>query len=156
MQLSQQGLDFLKRRESLRLESYPDIAGVWTIGYGTIRIKGRAVTRGMKCTLQQAEEYLLDDCREFIEVVNDATANRTLSQNEFDSLVSFTYNVGSGGFLSSSLCRAVRFGTPVVEDLFTRWCKVRDPRTKQLVVSRGLFNRRVMEWQMYSQGVYAR
>lgn len=155
MQLSQQGLDFIKRRESLRLVAYKDIAGVWTIGYGTIRIKGRPVMYGMTCTEEQAEEYLRDDCAEYVHAVNTGTANVTLTQNQFDACVSFAYNVGSGGFLSSSLLKAIRNGHPVAEDLFTRWSKVRDPKTGQLVVSRGLFNRRVMEFQMYSLGVYA-
>lgn len=154
MEISQQGIDFLKRRESLRLKSYKDSAGVWTIGYGTIRIKGRPVTANMTCTETQAEEWLWDDCRDVVETVNKAVGDLGLTQNQFDSLVSFTYNVGNGGFLTSTLLKVIRARGPVVQDLFTRWCKVRDPRTGQLVVSRGLYNRRVMEYQMYALGEY--
>lgn len=154
MEISQSGLDFIKRRESLRLKAYRDIAGVWTIGYGTIVVKGRAVRPGQTCTEPQAEEYLRDDCAEFVETVNKALVGMPVTQNQFDSLVSLSYNIGSGGFLSSTLLKVLRSGGVVTQDHFTRWSKVRDPRTGQLVMSRGLYNRRVMEWQMFSMGVY--
>lgn len=154
MDLSQNGLDFIKRRESLRLKAYQDIAGIWTIGYGTIRVKGHAIYAGMTCTEPQAEEWLRDECQEFVDTINRALSGIMLTQNQFDSLVSLTYNIGSGGFLTSTLLKVLRAGGQVVQDHFTRWSKVRDPRTGQLVVSRGLYNRRLMEWQMYSLGVY--
>jgi lysozyme len=154
MEFSQQGLDFLKRREALRLTSYKDSAGIWTIGYGTIRIHGRPVTAGMTCTQEQAEEYLREDVADTVESVAKSLHGLPITQNQFDSLVSFTYNVGSGGFLTSTLLKMIRAGQPVVQDYFTRWSKVRDPRTKQLVVSRGLYARRVMEFRMFTLGVY--
>ena len=154
MQFSQQGIDFLKRRESLKLTAYKDSAGVWTIGYGTIRINGRPVLPGDTCTQEQAEEYLWDELHGTIETVDKAVASVTVTQNQFDSLVSFAYNVGNGGLLTSTLLKAIQARTPVIADFFLRWNKVRDPKTGQLVVSQGLTNRRMMEWQMYSLGVY--
>ena len=155
MEFSQQGLDFLKRREALKLKSYKDIAGVWTIGYGTIRIKGVPVHAGMTCTPEQAEEWLRVECRGTVTAANKALLGVTLTQNQFDSLVSFAYNVGSGGLLTSTLLKVIRAGGPVAQDLFTRWSKIRDPRTQQLIVSVGLYNRRIMEYQIYTLGVYA-
>lgn len=155
MDISQDGLDFIKRRESLAFKAYQDVAGVWTIGYGTIRIGGRPVRADDTCTEVQAEQWLRDECEGFVDVINRALTGIVLAQNQFDSLVSFTYNVGSGAFLSSTLLKVLRAEQPVIQDYFTRWCKARDPKTGQLVTVQGLLNRRVMEWQIYSLGVYA-
>lgn len=108
----------------------------------------------MTCTQDQAEEYLWADVRDTVDTVAKALHSLPITQNQFDSLVSFTYNVGSGGFLTSTLLKMMRAGQPIVQDYFTRWSKVRDPRTGQLVVSRGLYARRVMEFRMFTLGVY--
>jgi lysozyme len=154
MDLSQNGLEFIQRRESLSYSAYQDIAGVWTIGYGTIQIDGVPVRPGQTCTAEQASSWLHADCQASINVISRATAGIVLAQNQFDSLVDFAYNVGNSGFLSSTLLKMIQARQPVVADYFTRWCKARDPKTGQLVVSQGLLNRRNMEWQMYSLGVY--
>ena len=155
MQLSQDGLDFIKRREALFLKAYRDVAGIWTIGYGTIRINGRAVQPGDTCTEEQAAQWIADECAVHEDALNRALANVTLAQNQFDSLVSMSYNIGSAGILSSTLVKTIQAGGTVIQDYFTRWSKARDPKTGQLVVVQGLLNRRMMEWQMYSIGVYA-
>lgn len=153
MQLSQDGLDFIKRRESLFLSAYKDVAGIWTIGYGTIRINGRAVRQGDVCTEKQASYWIADECESHIDALNQALANVTLAQNQFDSLVSMSYNIGSAGILSSTLIKTIQTGGTVIADYFTRWSKARV--NGQLVTVQGLLNRRNMEWQMYSIGVYA-
>ena len=53
MNVSQKGIDLIKKYEGLRLEAYLCPAGVWTIGYGHTA----GVGKGMKITAEQAEEY---------------------------------------------------------------------------------------------------
>ncbi len=61
MQISQKGLDLIKKFEGLYLTAYLDPAKIVTIGYGTIRYpNGQKVQWGDEITEQQAEAYLLD------------------------------------------------------------------------------------------------
>lgn len=99
MHVSQAGLDLIKSFEGY-LDRMPDgscraylcPADVWTIGWGCTE----GVTEGLVWTRQQAEEGLR---RELIKHENAIKKLVTvdLNQNEFDALVSFTYNVGAGG-----------------------------------------------------------
>lgn len=114
------GLALLKEIEGLKLQAYQDTGGVWTIGYGTTRIDGKPVTPGLKITQPQAEEYLKRDVIRFESDVRNVI-KVPLTQNQFDSLVVFTYNLGGGNLLKSTLARFINAGKPIVEDLFTRW-----------------------------------
>ena len=58
MKISKQGIDFICRREELKLEAYRDIKGIWTIGYGHT---GPEVKFKMTITKEQAKEYLAKD-----------------------------------------------------------------------------------------------
>jgi len=154
MDISTRGLDFIKNWEKLRVKAYYDQAGIPTIGYGTICYpSGTRVQMGQTCTPEQAEEWLRWDCRS-VEVALDriVALGYNLLQNQFDSLASFCYNVGVGGFRDSTLRRELLAGRPVVEDYFLRWNKIHDPKTGKLVVSQGLTNRRHAEWLVFSEG----
>lgn len=155
MKLSAAGLGFLKRRESCKLIAYLDSAGVWTIGYGTIRIDGHPVTKGMVITQDQADHYLAEECDEKLAALLLLLHGVPVTQNQLDALVSFAYNEGIGGLSSSTLLREIRNNRPIVLDYFTRWNKIKDPKTGKLVSCQGLTNRRIMEFDMYSTGVYA-
>lgn len=148
LQLSPSGVTFLHDAEELRLTSYPDSKGVWTIGWGTTRIDGKPVRPGMTCTEEQALAWANADCREALDAI-EASVRVPLTQNQIDALCSFAYNVGIGGFKSSSLLRAINSRQPIAEDLFTRWNKIRDPKTGQLVVLNGLTNRRKREYKLF-------
>lgn len=92
MKISKAGLDIIKRYEGCRLEAYKCPAGVWTIGYG--HTKG--VKRGMKITAAKAESYLKSDCKSSENAVNKYMKKYNFNQNQFDALVSFTFNCGAG------------------------------------------------------------
>lgn len=96
MNISKNGLDIIKKYEGLHLEAYLCPSGVWTIGYGHTS----GVKKGMKITLEQAEEYLMKDCTAAVKAVN--ALGRNLAQNQFDALVSFTFNCGAGNL--KTLC----------------------------------------------------
>ena len=151
MNLSQRGLDFIKQFEGLIPTAYLCPAGVPTVGYGTTRIDGQPVKLGMTITQEQAEQYLADECIVAEHAVSRlmAKAKLTLTQNNFNALVSFIYNVGLGGFESSTLYRMLVNRQPILADYFLRWNKITDPKTGKLVASAGLTNRRKAEYQLY-------
>jgi lysozyme len=97
---SKSGLRLTEGFEGLRLQAYLDSAGVWTIGYGHTG----DVYQGMQITQLQAEQFLLSDVQMAVHCVNQAV-NVVLAQNEFDALVDFVFNVGSGNFAKSTLLR---------------------------------------------------
>ena len=102
-QYSSAGLQLTESMEGLRLTAYQDVAGVWTIGYGHT---GKDVYPGLTITAEQAQIFLLDDIASAVACVNRAV-NVIINQNQFDAMVDFTFNVGSGHFISSTLLRKV-------------------------------------------------
>ena len=99
------GLKLIAQFEGCYLQAYLCPANVWTIGIGTtIYPNGVKVKKGDKCTLEQAHEYLAHDMIEFEKTVNDSV-KVPLSQNQFDALVSLTYNIGSTAFKNSTLLK---------------------------------------------------
>lgn len=104
MQISFNGVKFLTEREGFRDKSYKDTGGVWTIGYGTTKVDGRPVDAGMTCTEKQARQWLTDDLAWAQTAVNKLV-RVPLTQNQFDALVSFVYNVGDYAFSRSTMLR---------------------------------------------------
>lgn len=90
--ISNTGLVLIKNFEGLRLTAYKCPAGVPTIGYGHTK----NVKMGDVITLDQANLYLLQDLRGSIFCVNEYDKIYNFTQNEFDALVSFTFNCGKG------------------------------------------------------------
>lgn len=144
MRLSQEGREFIKSWEDLRLKVYDDGAGYRTVGYGhrTKDVIGHGITR------TEAEQYLTEDIRTaegavrlFIKV--------PLSQPEFDALVSFTFNLG-GGNLGNSTLRRVLNELDYEEAAFQllRWTKAGGKEMK------GLVRRRAAEKRMFLEGRY--
>lgn len=105
MKTSQTGINLIKSFEGFRTKAYDDGVGVWTIGYGTIKYpNGVRVKKGDTCTAQQAEEYLKNDLVKFENAIN-RLVKVSLTQNQFDALASFTYNLGETNLSSSTLLR---------------------------------------------------
>ena len=148
MRIGQAGLQLITEFEDLKLKSYRDIAGVWTIGYGTTRINGISVSSGMEINETVALALLEGDLSHFTYLVSKA-AIYSLTQNQFDALVSFAYNIGEAAFTSSSLLQSLNHKLEINEDLFTRWNKYTDPLTKQKLTSNGLTRRRKAEYALF-------
>ena len=93
MKTSQNGINLIKQFEGCRLSAYKPVAAekYYTIGYGHY---GADVSSGMKITQDQAENYLRADLAKYESAVN--STGLKLNQNQFDALVSFTYNYGAG------------------------------------------------------------
>ncbi|MBY0421805.1 MAG: lysozyme, partial [Parvularculaceae bacterium] len=109
MKTSDTGIALIKRFEGLELKAYQDVAGIWTIGYGHT---GDDVKAGMKISEREAEELLRKDVKRFEDgVLRLVTVS--LNQNEFDALVSFTFNVGAEAFRKSTARRRLNAGDRV-------------------------------------------
>ena len=91
MKTSQRGINLIKQLEGVRLTAYKCPAGVYTIGYGHTR----GVKRGMKITEEEASAYLTADLRNSEKAVERYDSVYHWNQNEFDALVSFTFNCGA-------------------------------------------------------------
>ena len=124
MQISENGLKFIEHFEGLRLSSYKDSVGVWTIGYGTtVYPDGRRVAKGDSCTIEQANQYIANDVKRFEVGVSDLV-KVPLNQNQFDALVSFSYNLGLGALGGSTLLKKLNAKDYVgASNEFTKWIK---------------------------------
>lgn len=137
--------------ESLRLKAYLCQAGVQTIGYGSTYLKGRKVTLGMTCTKEEALEQFAQDLSKFERDVSASVGAARLTQQQFDALVSFCYNCGTGAFRRSTLRKKIIASPSNHEGIkaeFAKWNKAGG------VVSNGLKRRRSVEaaWYIYGPG----
>jgi lysozyme len=149
MNVSQKGIDLIKRFEGLVLHAYHDQVGVPTIGYGTIRYHdGRKVQMGDVITREQAEFELKSFIEERIPVINNLVKS-CLNQNQYDSVVSFVYNLGSGAFAGSTLLKKINANPddPSIRFEFMKWNKGRI--SGMLVPLDGLTKRRKQEADLY-------
>ena len=92
MKTSSKGVSLIKSFEGCRLKAYKCPAGVWTIGYGHTA----GVIEGDTITQEQADEYLRNDLAKYEKAVLNYDGIYHFNQNQFDALVSFTYNCGVG------------------------------------------------------------
>ena len=96
MKTSQRGINLIKQFEGVRLTAYKCPAGVYTIGYAHTR----GVQRGMKITEEEASAFLTADLRNSEKAVERYDSVYHWNQNEFDALVSFTFNCGAANLRS--------------------------------------------------------
>jgi lysozyme len=147
MNISQVGINLIKSFEGLRTSSYSDIAGVWTIGYG--HTKG--VKQGQVITAKQAEDLLKQDLQYFVDGVN-AVVKVNLNQYQFDSLVSFSFNLGLGALSSSDLLYKInKKDFKGAAEEFLRWNHARVNGVMQVVS--GLTRRREAERALFLKPV---
>ncbi|HHB1665907.1 TPA: lysozyme [Acinetobacter baumannii] len=124
MTTSKVGIDLISGYEKTLLEAYDDGVGVWTIGTGTtVYPNGKKVKKGDTCTMVQAKTYFAHDLKRFESAVNNLV-KVPLSQNQFDALVSLTYNIGEQAFKDSTLLAKLNKGDYIgAADQFPRWNK---------------------------------
>ncbi len=147
MKTSSQGIDLIKQFEGCELDAYLDAVGVPTIGYGTTLIGGKPVPMGLSITEQQAEEYLAFDLVKFEKAINNLV-KVNLTQEMFDALVCFTYNLGVGAFGGSTLLKLLNNGEyEKVPAQFLRWSKAKGK------VLPGLVRRRRAEAELFRSGI---
>jgi lysozyme len=139
------GLNLIKKYEGLRLSSYLCPAGVPTIGYGSTRHpNGKKVLLGEKLNNEkEATQLLLATLSPYEDAVNKHLPN--INQCQFDALVCFAYNVGTGALIKSTLLKKAKANNadPSILDEFLRWNKAGGK------VLAGLTNRRREEANLY-------
>ena len=102
MKTSNEGISLIQKFEGCETEAYQCSAGVWTIGYGHTK----DVVEGMKITTEEAEQMLVDELHEYESYINKHVTV-ALSQNQFDALVSWVYNLGSANLQASTLLKVL-------------------------------------------------
>lgn len=148
MKTSEKGIELIKSFEGLRQFAYKCPAGVWTIGIGhTGTVNGKPITSGMKITELMAETLLAIDLQKFENAINKLV-KKPLTQSEFDSLVSFVFNIGIGSFQKSSMLKLLNQGNfEEAAKQFNVWNKITVNGKK--VASKGLTRRRLAEKTLF-------
>jgi lysozyme len=124
--------------EGCKLHSYQDTGGVWTIGYGHTS----GVRPGQVITQAVAETLLKHDMEYAAGIVNAHAMPCT--QNQFDALTDFVFNVGPSLFLSSTLLKKHLAGDHQgAANEFPKW------KYDNHVVQPGLVTRRAAERKLY-------
>jgi lysozyme len=135
MKYSKTGLQLTEQFEGCLLTAYQDQVGRWTIGYGHTA----GVVPGQTCTPEEAEAMLAADTAWAVAIVNHMV-RVPLTQGEFDALVDFTFNLGSGNFSHSTLLALVNQGNfTAAANEFQKWAHAGG------VVVAGLLRRRIAE-----------
>jgi len=144
--ISSAGLNIIKSFEGLRLKPYKCPAGVPTIGYGnTFYEDGKKVQMSdPEITEARATELLLHSLTKFEQYV-DSYCVDTITQNQFDALVSFCYNLGPANLKGSTLLKKVNANAAdeSIRNEFMKWTKAGG---RQLA---GLVRRRTAEADLY-------
>ena len=155
MQMSGHGLGLLEKWEGFELNLYKDSAGLPTIGVGHLLTKselssGKIVINGVPVqysgglTNQQVLDLLSQDVKPAEQAVNNGV-KVALNQNQFDALVSFTFNVGNAAFTASTLLKVLNQQQyPEVPTQFLRWVRAGGQ------VVQGLVNRRQNEISLWN------
>ena len=129
MNVSDNGIEFLILKEGLKLNVYKDVVGLLTIGVGhliTKEEKASGTIYGISykdgITKEQALEIKKNDLAKFEEGVTNLV-KVDVTQNEFDALVSLSFNIGIGAFGKSTLLKFLNGGKSKLEvsDEFLKW-----------------------------------
>lgn len=143
MVFNEAGLALVKKFEGLRLKAYQDGVGLWTIGYG----HRHDVQEGDIITEQDADQFLTQDLS-LISGQVKRVLEKTLSNNQFSALVSFTFNVGIGNFAQSTLLKLIH-AEKIYEaaDQFLVWHYAGEESEP------GLVQRRSAERELFTKGM---
>ena len=142
--VSRNGIALIKKFEGCKLTAYQDIVGVWTIGYGTTNadqsITGITIKKGVTITQKQADTWLEKSLNQkYAPLVNKYDSTYHWTQNEFDALISFAYNIGSINQLTANGKR----DRETIANKIPEYCKAGGKRIQ------GLVNRRNKERALF-------
>ena len=144
MKISTEGKNLIKKFEGCELEAYKCAAGVWTIGYGHIK----TASEGMTISQEKADELFNEEIKEYENYVNTAVTV-PLSQNQFDAIVSWVFNLGNGNLRASTMLKVINSGDHAgVPAQIKRWNKAGGK------VLEGLVRRREAEALLYQGAIW--
>jgi lysozyme len=142
MNISENGINLIKKWEGFKSKAYQDSVGIWTVGYGST---GANIGPNSKITESEA----IDMLKIHIQGVETAIRSRvkvTITQNQFDALCSFLYNIGTGKFNENSctLLRLLNQGNyRGAAEEFPKWNRAGGK------ILQGLTNRRLDERELF-------
>jgi lysozyme len=139
MRTGPQGIELIRHFEGCRFDAYLCPAGVWTIGYGhTADVK-----EGDSIDQEAAEAFLIEDLETFEQAVT-RLVEVPLTQQQFDALVSWTFNLGAGNLAESTLLRKLNnYQYVEVPEQMMRWVRAGGQ------VLEGLVKRRAAEAALF-------
>ena len=139
MRASLESVELIKHFEGCHLDAYLCPAGVWTIGYGHTA----GVKEGDSIDQEAAEAFLIEDLESFERSVTQLV-EVPLTQQQFDALVSWTFNLGAGNLAESTLLRELNnYQYAKVPEQMMRWVRAGGK------VLDGLVRRRAAEAAMF-------
>lgn len=123
MKIDNQGVELIKQFEGLSLSAYQDPVGIWTIGYGwTHPVDGEPIGAGMYISQIKAVSLLIESLGSYERDVS-RLINVSVTQNQFNALVDFAYNLGISALADSTLLRKLNSGDmDGAANEFMRWC----------------------------------
>ena len=146
MKISENGLNLIKQFEGLSLKPYLDAVNIPTIGYGSTFYENmKKVTMQDESITRERADFLFNFLvtTKFVSVVNRLVIV-DINQNQFDALVSFVYNIGSGNFEKSTLLKKVNQSDFIGASLeFEKWNKANGK------ILNGLTKRRLSEKELF-------
>ena len=147
MKTSYHGIEQIKTFEGFRAMPYDDVAGKLTVGYGHLIVPGDGCVAGSPITMGQATSLLAKDLETAENCVNYNCPN--LSQNQFDALVSFVYNLGCPAFQRSTLLRFIKQQNYIAAaEEFPKWDMVDG------IHSSSIRKRRLAEQACFQHAIY--
>lgn len=145
MRTGRDGVELIRHFEGCRFDAYLCPAGVWTIGYGhTADVK-----EGDSIDQEAAEAFLIEDLESFERDVT-RLVEVPLTQQQFDALVSWTFNLGAGNLAESTLLRKLNnYQYAEVPEQMMRWVRaggqVLDGLVKRRAAEAALFQNK--QWR---------
>ncbi len=139
------GQKFLSEREGTKYKSYQDSKGVWTIGRGiTYYEDGTKVKKGDTISVEREIQLFNNTIQYYVRKVNEYVTSN-INQNQFNALVSFVYNIGTGAFKTSTILRLINKNPndKNIRAQFMRWVYSGGKKIP------GLVNRRKYESDLY-------
>lgn len=141
MKASETAYNLIKKFEGCRLEAYKCQAGVCTIGYGHTE----GVKPETKITQEEAEQFLSNDIKKAEKAI-EKQVKVELTQNQYDALISFIYNVGAEAFRHSTLLYKLNNNEiKAIPKELKKWVFIKAVRSK------GLMKRRNAEADLFEK-----
>lgn len=138
-------IEIIKQFEGYRSTAYKDSAGIWTIGWGTIRMNGKRVSPGQTIDETEAEKYLMKEINHAANGVK-RLVKVPLNDGQLSALISFVYNTGEGTLQKSTLLKKLNAGDcQGARNLFPIYNKDIHKR-----LTPGLTKRRIIEQNLFT------
>ena len=150
MKASKEVIKLIKHHEGVRAKPYKCPAGLWTVGVGHLIGDGKTLPASWNKTFtnEEIDGILAADLRRFELGIHKMLPNVPLRQHEFDSILSWCFNLGMGCFQASTFRQALLRGDKeAAMESLVKYCKARV--NGKVTVLKGLQNRRLDERKLF-------